>query len=130
MKGVVPLWIKFNPNPDGLQTIDCTVRAICAVTGWSWVKAHTVLCDTARDMSDMPSSDRVWWAVLRKLGFVRQTIIDNCPLCYTVSDFARDHPKGTYVLGPPQHAVAIIDGNWWDSWNSGQTVPNYYFRRA
>lgn len=53
-------------------------------------------------------------------------MIDQCPECYTVRDFAEDHPKGLYVLGPPNHAVAVIDGDYWDSWNSGSTVPSYY----
>lgn len=123
------MWRPFNPNPDGLNTIDCTVRALCAVTGWSWRFAHKVLCDRSGEMSDMPSSDRVWWDVLESVGFEWRGIIDRCPDCYTVADFARDHPRGIYVLGPHEHAVAIIRGDWWDSWNSGGTVPTYYFRR-
>ena len=89
-----------------------------------------VLCDKSREMADMPSADRVWWALLRSLGFSRYALIDRCPACYTVSDFAKDHPKGVFVLGPPQHAVALINGDWWDSWDSGNTVPTYFFRRV
>lgn len=56
-------------------------------------------------------------------------MLDQCPDCYTVKDFAYDHPHGLYVLGPHEHAVSILDGDWWDSWDSGLTVPTYYFRR-
>lgn len=81
-------------------------------------------------MADMPSADRVWWELLRQYGFTQHRMIDQCPNCYTVEDFAVDHPRGIYVLGPPEHAVAIRDGDWWDSWNSGGTVPTYFFRRV
>lgn len=123
------MWIQFNPNPQGLLVGDCTVRSICAVTGMDWNTVHKALCDLSGDMADMPSADRVWWELLRQFGFTRKKLIDRCPECYTVADFAADHSSGSYVLGPHEHAVAVISGNWWDSWDSGQTVPTYFFSR-
>ena len=123
------MWRQYNPNPQGLIVGDCTVRAICAVTGRDWSNVHRDLCALARKMADMPSSDRVWWEFLRLNGFRRHKMIDRCPDCYTVADFAADHPSGIYVLGPHEHAVALIDGDWWDSWDSGNTIPTYFLRR-
>jgi len=123
------MWRQYNPNPQGLIVGDCTVRAICAVTGRDWSNVHRDLCALARKMADMPSSDRVWWEFLRLNGFQRHKMIDRCPDCYTVADFAADHQRGIYVLGPHEHAVALIDGDWWDSWDSGNTVPTYFLRR-
>jgi len=121
------MWRRYQPNPDKLITGDCTVRAICAVTGMDWRTAHTALCELARDMADMPSSNRVWWAFLKAIGFRQLHLMDRCPDCFTVKDFAEANPKGVYVLGPHEHAVAVIDGQWLDSWDSGDTVPLYYF---
>ena len=123
------MWRQYNPNPQGLIVGDCTVRAICAVTGRDWSNVHRDLCALSRKMADMPSSDRVWWEFLRLNGFRRHKMIDRCPDCYTVADFAADHTSGLYVLGPHEHAVALIDGDWWDSWDSGNTVPTYFLRR-
>lgn len=123
------MWRQYNPNPQGLIVGDCTVRAICAVTERDWSNVHRDLCALARKMADMPSSDRVWWEFLRLNGFHHHKMIDRCPDCYTVADFAADHPRGIYVLGPHEHAVALIDGDWWDSWDSGNTVPTYFLRR-
>lgn len=123
------VWKKWNPNPLGLNVGDCTIRSICAVTGQSWYAVHDQLCALSRDMGDMPSADRVWWELLRRYDFTRRRMIDRCPECYTIADFAFDHPHGVYVLGPREHAVAVIEGDWWDSWDSGGTVPTYYFRR-
>lgn len=123
------MWKYFNNNPLNLNVGDCTVRAICAVTGMDWHTVHKALCDLSGDMADMPSADRCWWALLEQMGFSRKRMIDRCPECYTVEQFAFDHPRGIYVLGPHEHAVAVINGDWWDSWDSGKTVPTYYFRR-
>ena len=123
------MWVPFNPNPQGLYVGDCTVRSICAVTGLGWRTVHRMQCDLSEDLADMPSADRVWWELLRRLGFDRQKLPDRCPLCYTVSDFCKDRPHGIYILGPKEHAVAVIDGDWWDTWDSGLTVPAYFFRR-
>lgn len=122
-------WKYFNPNPKGKETGDCTVRAICAVTGLSWYEIHRQLCDLSRIMGDMPSGDEVWWKLLELYNFKRITMIDQCPECYYVRDFAKDHPYGDYILGPKEHAVAVIDGDWYDTWDSGATVPLYYLRR-
>lgn len=123
------MWKKWNPNPQGLIVGDCTVRSLCAATGQSWDTIHAQLCELSGQMADMPSADRVWWELARRYGFTRRRMIDQCPDCYTVSDFSADHPRGVYILGPPEHAVAVICGDWWDTWDSGATVPSYYLWR-
>lgn len=122
-------WKKFNPNPQGLLVGDCVIRAICAVTGNSWTFIHKELCDLSRDMADWPNADRVWWQYLQWKEFDQQKLINQCPNCITVADFAHDHPKGIYILGPTEHAVAVMNGDWYDTWDSGNTIPTYYFRR-
>lgn len=124
------LWRRFNPNPRGLNVGDCTVRSICAVTSLDWKTVHRFQSDLSRWMGDMPSADRVWWTVLELCGFRQRNLINQCPDCYTVADFALDHPTGVYVLGPPEHAVAIINGRYWDAWDSGSTIPTYYFEQS
>lgn len=122
-------WRPYNPNPRGLNVGDCTIRSICAVTGLDWRTVHRFCCALSGWLGDMPSANRVWWTVLRMIGFRRVRLIDRCPDCYTVEDFARDHPRGVYVLGPPEHAVAVISGRYWDAWDSGRTTPSYYFTK-
>ena len=122
-------WRYFNPNPRRKEVGDCTVRAICAVTGLDWYEVHRQQSDLSRILADMPSGDEVWWELLRLYGFRKVRMIDKCPECYTVRDFALDHPYGDYILGPKQHAVAVINGDWYDIWDSGAAVPLYYLRR-
>ena len=80
-------------------------------------------------MYDMPSANRVWGEYLREIGYVRRIIPDTCPNCYTVRDFCMEHPIGRYILGTGEHVVAVVDGYYYDSWDSGNEIPIYYFER-
>lgn len=122
-------FVYFNPNPYRLSTDDCTVRAVSAVLRLDWQSAFDILAETARDMGLMPSNRAVTWALLKINGFHREAIPDRCPDCYTISDFARDHPRGTFVCATDDHAVAVINGDWLDAWNSGDEVPLFFWEK-
>ena len=122
-------YIFYNPNPDGNLVGDCVIRAISRVTGQSWEETFEGVTDMAFQMKDMPSSNYVWAAYLKKKGFVKKIIPDTCPDCYTVRQFAEEHPRGAFVLGTGTHVIAVVDGRYYDSWNSGDEVPIYYFQR-
>ena len=123
------MWIKYNPNPTGRFVGDCAVRAVSAALGIDWEQAYELITDAGYKMGDMPSSDSVWGAVLRQNGFYRTSIPNSCPDCYTVEDFAADHPRGVFVLGFGGHVATVRDGILLDSWDSSQEVPVYYWYR-
>lgn len=108
---------------------DCSVRAIAKALDVDWETAYGMIAANGFAMGDMPSSDSVWGAVLRQNGFYRAAIPNTCPDCYTVSDFAREHPRGTFVLALGGHVVTIEDGDWWDTWDSGSQSPQFYWYR-
>lgn len=119
----------FNNNPNGRIVGDCAVRAIAAAFNVSWDEAFDALAHNAKLMGDMPSSDSVWGALLRQMGFIRETIPNECPNCYTVEDFAKDHPHGVFVLKTDEHVVTVVDGTILDSWDSSLEIPIYYWKR-
>ena len=121
------MWIEFNPNPVGIRTEDCAPRAIAAALDTDWETAHLMLDASALEMGLMPSNKAVMAAVLRKQGFMREVIPNTCPDCYTVHDFAREHPEGIYVLGCGDHVVTIINGGIMDTWDSSREVPLMYW---
>lgn len=120
-------FIYFNPNPAGRSVGDCAVRAIAKALDIDWETAYIKMCSNGYSMGDMPSSDSVWGAVLRQNGFYRKTIPDTCPECYTAEDFCREHPKGTYVLGFGGHVATVHDGFVYDSWDSSNEIPQFYW---
>lgn len=121
------MWEYFNPNPCGRVVGDCAVRAISKALAIDWETAFVLLCFNALQMCDMPSSDSVWGAVLRQSGFYRDAIPNTCPECYTAADFCRDHPRGVFVLAFGGHVATVIDGILYDTWDSLQEVPAYYW---
>ena len=123
-------WIKKNLNPMGKQIGDCTVRAIAKAMGRPWDDVYVGLAAEGFRCKDMPSSNTVWGTYLKNNGFKRYTIPDRCPDCYTVAQFCEEHPQGTYVLALQSHVVAAIDGQYIDSWDSGQEPLVYYWERT
>ena len=122
------MWVRYQPNPCGRNVGDCAVRAISKALGIDWETAYAVIVSAGFDMCDMPSSNSVWGAVLRKHGFIRESIPNTCPECYTADDFCRDHPHGIYVLGFGNHVATVINGDLFDSWNSLSEIPQYYWK--
>lgn len=122
-------FLPYNPNPKNKIVGDCTVRAISKAMNQDWETTYTGLCVQGFIMKDMPSANRVWGAYLRKHGFKRYAIPEECSDCYTVYDFAYDNPYGTYVLALDKHVVCVKNGTVFDSWESGNETPFFYWTR-
>lgn len=123
------MYVNYNPNPIAARVGDCTVRAIAKATDQTWEKVYIVLCSYGLMMADMPSANNVWGAYLRALGYRRYVVPQTCPDCYTVAQFAEDHPEGTYILALSGHVVCCKDGTVFDSWDSSAECPIYYWTK-
>lgn len=123
-------YVHLNLNPEQKRVGDCTVRAIAAATGQDWESVYTALALEGFGLHDMPSANYVWGAYLRRLGWKRYALPNTCPDCYTVAQFAADHPDGTYILALAGHVVCVSGGNWIDGWNSGKEMPLYYWQKG
>ena len=122
------MWIRCNPNPLGKQTSDCVVRAIAIATEQSWKRTYRELCSIGEIECEMPTVNYVWGMDLRDKGATQFLLPESCPMCLTVRAFCAKYPEGTYVIGTGSHAVAVIDGDYYDSWDSGNEVPSYFWR--
>lgn len=118
------MWRQYNPNPMCSRVGDCTVRAISKATGQSWERTYLDLCIYGYNKCDMPSANSVWGSYLKDKGFVRKLITETD---YTVDEFEQDHPKGTFILALNGHVVTVVDGEHYDTWDSGGEVPAYYW---
>lgn len=124
------MYAMYNPNPKGSNTGDCTIRAMTKAVGKSWEDAYIDLAIQGFLLYDMPSANHVWGAYLMENGYSRRIIPNTCPECYTVEDFCQEHPYGTFVLCTGTHVVTVVDGVYYDSWDSGEEVPIYYYERS
>lgn len=113
---------KYNSNPKGEYVGDCVIRAISKATDLSWDRVYAELAVQGFMMADMPSSNHVWSTYLGKMGF-------NCAVIsgYTVRSFALDYPSGVFILATGSHVVTVVDGDYYDTWDSGDETPIFYF---
>jgi len=123
------MWREYNPNPCGRRVGDCSIRALTKALNVDWETAYRMACSNGIEMCDMPSSDSVWGSLLRQRGWYRFSIPNYCPECYTVAEFAHDHPEGTYVVGCGGHVVTIRDGVIYDTYDSSGLIAIYYWTK-
>lgn len=118
---------QFNNNPKHARVGDCSVRAISKALDRSWEETYIGICLKGLELADMPSGNTVWGHYLKDHGFTRHAVPSDYDGVYTVEDFSNDHPNGTYILALDGHVVCVKDGFYWDSWDSGQEIPHFYW---
>ena len=126
------MYKEYNPNPASIKIVgDCAIRAVAKALDTDWESAYIKLAVNGLLMGDLPNSNYVIASVLRQNGFQRLDMTNTCPDCITVSEFAEEHPKGTYLLGMGDHVVTVIDGNYYDVFDSGDEIPAYaWFKKG
>lgn len=122
-------YTEYNANPRNKRVGDCVVRALSKALSQSWEETYVGICVQGYVLKDLPSANAVWGQYLRNKGFTRHTLPDNYVSNYTVADFAHDHPHGTYILAIDGHVVCVQDGVIYDSWDSSQEIPIYYWAK-
>lgn len=120
----------FNENPLGSNVDDCTIRALATAMDKSWDEAYLELAIEGYIVKDLPNANRVWCAVLHHNGFDKRNLPCDSLGCYTVKQFAEDHKEGTYVLGDGRHAIACRDGDYYDTFDSGDRTVLFYFEKG
>lgn len=120
----------YNANPVARRGGDCTVRAISKLLDKSWDEVYCALCQYGRFCFDMPSANHVWGQYLKDQGYTRHIIPNTCPECYTVKKFANEHNVGRYILALDGHVVCVINGVYFDTFDSGDEVVLYYWRKG
>lgn len=120
----------YNPNPKNKHTGDCVVRAISKVLNLNWDDTYMLLSAKGFTEKAVLTDDNVWGKFLSDRGFVMRPLLDTCPNCYTVSAFSEDHPLGSYIVKTPGHVLAIVNGVYYDTTDSGGEVPIYYWAKG
>lgn len=121
--------MSYNANPIHGRVGDCTVRAISKALDQDWYDTYIGLCLYGFMLCDMPSANSVWGAYLKSKGFHRSIIPDDYVYGYTVNDFCKDNPEGRFILSLDGHVIAVVDGKFYDTWDSGNEVPLYYWNK-
>lgn len=123
------MYVEYNPNPDRKLVDDCVIRAICKITNKDWEQVYTELMVEGLEVHDWPMKNYVWGRYLSNNDFTKHLLPDTCPFCYTTKHFCNDHPIGSYILATGTHVIAVVNGDYYDTWDSGDEVPVYYWKR-
>lgn len=121
------MWIYYNPNPKGKNTGDCAVRALSKALNTDWEHAKLQLDAYSMVEAEVETSDIVWSRILAENGFDMIALYcgDGC----TLESFCKRNQEGIFVVKLPNHVVCVVDGNYYDSWDSGKEVPLYCWRK-
>lgn len=114
----------YNPNPCGKMVGDCVIRGISKVLNQTWEQTYNDITWQGFLMCDMPSSNVVWGAYLNQKGFVKK----HTPYI-TVNEFCKEHPKGTYLLATGSHVIPVINGTFFDAWDSSKEAIDTYYEK-
>ena len=120
------MYINYDANPSGSPTGDCVIRAIATITKRPWRDIHWDLAILSNQRYKMMDDNVIWHEYLKNLGFKIYAIQDPY---MRIKDFCKSHPYGEYILGTGRHVVAVIDGDYYDAWDSGNEFPVFYWRK-
>ena len=126
----------YQPNGKDVkdQYGDCTIRALSKVLGLSWIETFDLTIPFCREYQtpNVFNVDvKTERDILDKLGFTYYGISNKKGSKRpTVAGFAKEHKKGTYILNVANHVVAVVDGIYYDTWDSGyKSLYGYYEKR-
>lgn len=129
-------YVYYQPNKKDLKDEfgDCQIRALAKALDCSWLEAFDraiEICRPEQATNVFSAPVAVRKRMLDKLGFDYRTIsVKKGSKRPTVDSFAKDHPEGTYICGVAHHEVAVVDGKYYDTWDSGgYSVYGYFERR-
>lgn len=122
-------WVRYNANPKHNRVGDCAIRCVSKVLDIDWDSAFALIAAQAYSGKLTMDTDASWEAVLYHRGFRRQLCPDGCPGCYSLEQFCEEHPEGSYAVKLYDHVVAVVDGRYFDTWDSGDEIPIYYWHK-
>ena len=127
-------YVYYQPNKLDLKDkyADCTIRALSKVLDCSWLEAYdkmVPICRKYQAPNIFDLSLKVEQEAMKELGNFEYTGVSNAKGTKrpTVAEFAKAHPTGRYILNVANHEVAVVDGQYFDTWDSGRcSLYGYY----
>lgn len=111
---------------------DCSIRALSKVFDMSWIDTYKLIIPyELKYQCPFPCMTlKLYKEVFKDLGFKYQGISNKKGSKRpTVKQFAKEHKKGTYILSLACHLVAVVDGDWYDTWRSDDKCLYGYYEK-
>lgn len=118
-------YVYYQPNELDKHDIygDCTIRVLSKVFNCFWKEAfkrQIPYCLKYQVTSAFDCPAKQAKIILKELGFEYHSIkVPKGSKRPTVESFAREHTAGRYIVNVARHVVAVVDGKYYDTWDSG-----------
>lgn len=123
-------YIYANLNPIKRNTNDCVIRALALIMDERWEDVYMELAHEGLALYDTMEANSTWGNYLKRKGYIQDLLPNTCPLCYTLRDFCRDYPHGRYIVATGSHVIGVIDGDFFDTSDSGSEIVTYFFYKG
>ena len=124
----------YQPNDKDLKDIigDCVIRAFAKTENKTWVEVFDELAPIARELQCLMNNKPCYQEYLKRKGYEYVGVSNKKGTKRpTVSSFALAHKTGAYVTIAANHVVAVVDGRFYDTWDSGQkSLDGYWIKKA
>ena len=94
----------------------------------TWEDAYDMAADFGMECAALPNDNKVVDKVLTEKFKYTAHKLSKEERC-TVKEFAVANPCGTYILKVHGHVVALVDGLYYDSWDSGDKKVTMYYQK-
>ena len=126
----------YQPNKLDLKDKygDCQIRSLSKALDVTWLEAFDLIMPLCRRYQvpcifDLPN--KIEQEAMKELGFEYQGVSNKRGTKRpTVDVFAKEHPTGTYIVNVANHEVAVVDGIYYDTWDSGDCSMYGYYERG
>ena len=123
----------YQPNKKDLKDEygDCVIRALTKATNKTWIEVFDELLPYARENQTMPNNKVCYEKYILNNNFEYHGISNKKGSKRpTVDSFTKEHKKGTYILRVAHHIVTVVDGLYYDTWDSGaKSLYGYWEKR-
>ena len=128
-------FVYYQPNDKDLRDNygDCTVRALSKALECTWLEAFDAMLPICRreqtpNIFNVPANKRA--DLLKELGFTYHGVSTKPGTKRpTVRSFACTHPAGTYIANVANHVVAVVNGQYFDTWDCGAKCLYGYYEK-
>lgn len=123
----------YQPNKKDLKDRygDCVVRALTKVMNKTWLEIFDELIPYAIEIQCMPNNKTCYERYLKDNSFEYHGISNKKGSKRpTVESFTKEHKTGTFFLNVANHVVSVVDGIYYDTWDSGQCCLYGYYEKG
>lgn len=122
-------FVKYQPNPQQNKTGDCSIRAYCKAEGMEWDDAYDIAVKYGKTCAALPDDANVVDTILtQEFGYSGEKLKKDKKV--TVNEFCLANPTGTFILSMRGHVVTVVDGKYYDSWDSGKKKVNKVYSKS